>query len=288
MRDVVMVGMGRWGSRIAERIRRGDLPLRIRSIVDPRFDVPVMLGTRVVDTESSLSRVDCTDAMVIVATPPTQRIGVIREAFERGAELVRVEKPLALSIAEAAMIRDLNRPVVVGHTPLFNSAIPTLRSVLVGSGVHRRWEVQLERYGAYTPAHQVSVLHDLAVHDLALLLSLDASSAVLMLDHMESYLVRAYFSSELFEGRVTAGVLHDGPGRRTATFWDDDYHVVYDEVSQRVWVNGRVVFDGSANSDALGAELALNAIGRGCTVEFGLRVVELVDNTWVPAREVVA
>jgi predicted dehydrogenase len=126
------------------------------------------LNTRVFsDYRELLPLVDA----VSVAVPTTSHFSVVRDCLEKGVQVL-VEKPLAVTVAEADALVDLARErgrlLMVGHLERFNSAMEELRAK-----VTRPAFIESHRLSFYKERGiDVDVVLDLMIHDLDHVLSL--------------------------------------------------------------------------------------------------------------------
>ncbi len=113
---------------------------------------------------------------VIVASPPWEHAGHACSALGAGAAVL-VEKPLALSAADATRVADAaaeaGLPALVGHNFRYRPTELALRSVLGQLGELRHMAVTSVRPAEATPAHMRSLAHaplwDMGTHHLDLL-----------------------------------------------------------------------------------------------------------------------
>jgi len=111
---------------------------------------------------------------VSVAVPTTSHFAVVRDCLEKDVQVL-VEKPLAVTTAEADALVDLararDRLLMVGHLERFNSAMEELRAK-----VTRPAFIESHRLSFYKERGiDVDVVLDLMIHDLDHVLSLVAS-----------------------------------------------------------------------------------------------------------------
>lgn len=118
------------------------------------------------------------DAVTIATITPTHF--ELAKFFLENDVHVNVEKPICLTTREAQSLVDLarkkNKILCVGHSERFNPAFRELRQS-VG-------KVQYLEFNRYAPfkgrGSDVSVLHDLMIHDLDLMLAMDSSACRLL------------------------------------------------------------------------------------------------------------
>lgn len=177
MTRVVLCGYGRFGRVYADRIRQhAQLDLvgvvEVGAVQDAVRDA----GLRPFDTLREA--LDVTHpGLVVVATPPALHAVLGIEALQRHVD-VMLAKPGALSQDEAERIVSVawrrGRRVVVDYTPMMSPAWQQLRALPWDDGI---LTMRLVRRGvqAYQPC---GALWDLAPHDVAMALDLDATDRV--------------------------------------------------------------------------------------------------------------
>jgi predicted dehydrogenase len=116
-------------------------------------------------------------AAVSVAVPTVDHHAVGRVVLEAGKDLL-MEKPIALRLDEAddlvALAASRGRVLQVGHVERFNPAAEALRR----NAPDPRF-IEVHRLAAFSPRSlDVDVVLDLMIHDLDLVLTLDASELV--------------------------------------------------------------------------------------------------------------
>lgn len=107
---------------------------------------------------------------VSIAVPTVRHLEIARAAVQRGINVL-VEKPIASSIREGAMLAELagesGVKLMVGHIERFNPAVSALKEMLDGGEIGRVFQIEARRQGPF-PARimDVGVTIDLAVHDV--------------------------------------------------------------------------------------------------------------------------
>jgi predicted dehydrogenase len=114
---------------------------------------------------------------VSVAVPTIDHHRVARALLEAGKDVL-VEKPITVTLEEAddlVRVADARRAVLqVGHVERFNPAAEVLRD-----GVREPRFIEVHRLASFSPRSlDIDVVLDLMIHDLDILLSLDASEPV--------------------------------------------------------------------------------------------------------------
>jgi UDP-N-acetylglucosamine 3-dehydrogenase len=107
---------------------------------------------------------------VSVAVPTSAHVDVALAALESGSSVL-VEKPLALTVADAEQIRDAaasrGSVLAVGHVERFNPAVRELKRRIEEGGFGDVTSVIARRVGVLPPRLKESnVVADLAVHDI--------------------------------------------------------------------------------------------------------------------------
>lgn len=138
------------------------------------------------------------DAVTIATITPTHyELG--RFFLSQGLH-VNIEKPLCLKPAEAAELvhiaREKNLVLCVGHSERFNPAFKELKTLLQGPRF-----LELNRYAPFRlRGSDVSVLHDLMIHDLDLMLALEPSPCRLVSAQAGKMVTQTYdWCSAVFE-----------------------------------------------------------------------------------------
>ena len=118
------------------------------------------------------------DAVTIATITPAHF--ELAQLFLKNGIHVNVEKPICLKSSEAQVLVDLARNkkliLCVGHSERYNPAFKELKNQIKQPSY-----IELNRYAPFkSRGSEVSVLHDLMIHDLDLMLSLDSSQCRLL------------------------------------------------------------------------------------------------------------
>ncbi len=152
-----IIGTGRWGSNIL-RTLEGLTACEVAFAVGRDFTEA--LQTHDVDA-------------VAIATPASTHLAVAKACLKRGLPIF-VEKPLATSLKDAlaiaAMAKEYDTAVFVGHIHLYNPAYLAMKKKAAKVGKIRR--VLAEAGGPGPVREDANVLWDWTPHDVALLLDL--------------------------------------------------------------------------------------------------------------------
>ena len=179
---MAVVGCGHLGT-IHARLLAGRDDADLVTVVDPSTDAARRVAERhgctaCSDPRDLVGRVDA----AVVAAPTGLHAAVSLPLLEGGVDLL-VEKPIAATVEDARAIvttaRRHGRVVAVGHVERFN---PAWR--LAVARVGRPTLIESARLAPFTfRSMDVGVIHDLMIHDIDLLLSLDPGR----LEHVDAH-----------------------------------------------------------------------------------------------------
>ena len=224
---VAVVGCGHLGS-IHARLLAGRADVELVAVVDPfaasREKVAAEHGCRALAEPEEL--VGLVEA-AIVAAPTGRHAAVSLPLLEAGIDLL-IEKPIAATVEEARGIvttaRRCGRTVAVGHVERFN---PAWRMAVSRAG--KIVSIESLRLAPFTfRSMDVGVIHDLMIHDIDLVLSLepgrlervDAQGLLATGGHEDAVRAQLVFSSGLVAS-LTASRIHPTL-RRGLTLWSSE------------------------------------------------------------------
>ena len=174
---VCVVGMGYWGPKVArnifihpnfELVSVCDLNLpKAQKAVDgfganliPVFSDPI----------HAITTVECD--LVILATPPQSHAELGSLILEMGSNLL-IEKPVGLSLSEKKILVDLakkyNSKIFVDHTYLFTPEFARVREAVESGELGSLNYYLSTRVNLGLIQSDISVVEDLAIHDIAIL-----------------------------------------------------------------------------------------------------------------------
>jgi predicted dehydrogenase len=108
---------------------------------------------------------------VVVATPVSSHVPLVRQALEAGKDVL-CEKPLAATIDECRALCDLaaakQRVLMVGHVFLYNPGVQHLKIDLDRGELGRVYYMDATRTNLGPVRRDVGALHDLASHDISI------------------------------------------------------------------------------------------------------------------------
>ncbi len=178
---VAIVGAGHIGGIHAKSLyaigRLSPGNARLEYIVDVDFDRAKRLARIYGATPLRWDDVDRLRGvdLAIVATPTDTHRLVVEKLLDKGVEAMLVEKPLASTLEDAAAIVSYSRRawIAAGHSERFNPALQGVR-VAASHGLLAEVDaVETRRLGPFVErAKNTDVIHDLAIHDFDIILTL--------------------------------------------------------------------------------------------------------------------
>jgi predicted dehydrogenase len=173
---VAIVGLGYWGPNLVRNLWALEACTSVVACDMDEGRVKRVLQ-RHPGTEASTSfddvLADPEVAAIVVATPVKTHATLARAALEAGKSVL-VEKPLATSAAEAreliSLARQQGQLVMAGHTFLYSPAVQVARDLVRKGALGKPLYLQSSRVNLGIHQSDVSVLWDLAPHDLSILL----------------------------------------------------------------------------------------------------------------------
>jgi predicted dehydrogenase len=170
-----LVGFGYWGPNLLRNFAELE-DVEVKVVCDPRPDLTRRIGPRYpgVERETSfeavLARTDI-DA-VLIATPPQFHAPMGLAALDSGRH-VWIEKPMATTVRDAERLADKaaarGRTLFVDHTFVYTGAVRKMRDLVVAGELGKVLYYDSVRVNLGLVQSDVSVLWDLAVHDLSIM-----------------------------------------------------------------------------------------------------------------------
>jgi predicted dehydrogenase len=179
---VGLAGAGYWGSKLARNIFEAK-GCRLAAVCDP---APAQLeavtgrypGTRGIGELDQLLA-DSEIEAVVLATPASSHAEHAAMALRAGKH-VMVEKPLALSLADADSLCELAEQtglkLMVGHTFLYSEPVRMLRQLIVGGDLGQVLYVYAQRLNLGVIRQDLNALWNFGPHDVSILLYLMGQS----------------------------------------------------------------------------------------------------------------
>lgn len=179
---------------------------------------------------------------VTVAVPTVDHLAVAQAFLERGVHVL-VEKPMAVSIAEADRMRAAaaasGAVLAVGHTERFNPAIQAALPALQ----HPRF-IEVHRLSGFPERSlDIDVIFDVMIHDLDIILAIDPSGVVgveavgvpVLTPRIDIANVRVKFASGCI-ANITASRISRDKVRKVRCFQPDMYvSVDYGAQELEIW-----------------------------------------------------
>src|SRR5215831_6261433 len=172
---VAIIGYGYWGPRVARNFQ-GLSGCELAVVCDKspeslrraaRAHPGVSLTSDVAEVMSS-PNID----VVAVITPVWTHFDLAKRALEAGKH-VFVEKPFTATSAQAEELIELasrkNLKIMVDHTFLFSGAVRKIRELVDGGALGELYYFDSTRVNLGLFQHDVSVIWDLAPHDLSIM-----------------------------------------------------------------------------------------------------------------------
>jgi predicted dehydrogenase/phosphoglycolate phosphatase-like HAD superfamily hydrolase len=190
---LAVVGFGNWGPRVARNFAAAeDADLRLICDVSEQMQ---KLASRQHPRSRTTGRLedvieDPAIHAVYVATPVATHESIVRRLLEAGKDVL-VEKPLTgdarsarLCVQSAAA---LGRILMVGHTFVYSPPVRRIREIVQSGELGRVLYVESSRVNLGLFQKDVSVIWDLAPHDLSIVLYSTGKRAVAVSAHGKSF-----------------------------------------------------------------------------------------------------
>jgi predicted dehydrogenase len=170
-----VVGLGYWGPNIARNVAEHSRA-QLAWLCDRSPDRLAVAAARHPQARTTMSYEDLLDDpeldAVAIVTPVSTHYQLAAAALEAGKHVL-VEKPLAGSSAEAARLIELagHRSLVLlpGHTFLYSPPVVKVKELLDAGALGDIYFISLSRVNLGLHQPDVSVVWDLAPHDLSIL-----------------------------------------------------------------------------------------------------------------------
>ena len=172
---VALIGFGYWGPNLLRNFAEIE-DAEVKLVCDPRPDLARRIGARYPSVElvgrfeDVIARTDI-DALVI-ATPPQCHAPMGMAALESGRH-VWIEKPLATSVRDAERLANKAESrgltLFVDHTFVYTGAVRKMRELVTTDEVGKVLYYDSVRVNLGLVQSDISVLWDLAVHDLSIM-----------------------------------------------------------------------------------------------------------------------
>ena len=188
-----VMGFGNWGPRIARIISQSegaelaavcDLSEERRSLASRHHP-----GARATDQPESILS-DPEIRAVYIATPVGTHECLVLRALEAGKDVL-VEKPLTSDVASATRCLECadrtGRILMVGHTFVYSPPVRRMRDLVAGGELGRILYIESSRVNLGLFQKDVSVIWDLAPHDLSIALFVTGKHVTSVAAHGKSF-----------------------------------------------------------------------------------------------------
>ena len=291
MTTLALLGAGQWGKNYLETARElSDVEIKyiVRKTADDdsRSDLKGFQGRTLGIRARDIANVQTDVDGIIIATPASTHYPIAKELLKEQNNLL-IEKPLALSVAEARELRDLQKKsgstILVGHLYLYNPAYRAARDGIPKLGNLKR--ISFRGIGS-TPRDDVSVLWDWGPHPASLFLDLVEASIVEVTASGDSE--RTRFTLTYQNGMIAeAELAWTGEKKRELIIEGDKGIIILDDAKKEnkvmIEVGGAQSFPSYDTTPPLTIELAefVDAI-RGkreilSNIDMGVRITELLS-----------
>jgi predicted dehydrogenase len=172
---VGIVGYGYWGPNLARNFQEAS-GTRVVAISDLRPERLAQVQDRFPEARMSTDfrelLADPNVDAVVIATPVSTHYSLALAALQAGKHVL-VEKPLASSSKQARELIDaaerLGRTLMVDHTFVYTGAVQKIKDLVDSGQLGRLYYYDSVRINLGLFQHDISVMWDLAVHDLAIM-----------------------------------------------------------------------------------------------------------------------
>ena len=174
--SVGVIGLGHWGPNVVRVLsQHKDVDLRILCDTDPK-------NLKKVSRFLHIACEQTTNPYEVINNPGIEAVAIVTPAFTHyelatatlnAGKHLFVEKPLTLTVEENIKLCELAEKmglnITVGYTFLFNPAVHEMKRLLDNHQLGRPYYATAKRTHLGLVRKDVSVLWDLAVHDVAIL-----------------------------------------------------------------------------------------------------------------------
>lgn len=175
---VGLIGYGSWGPKIAFNFARFNnsritviSDIKEERLQEAKKEYPSVDIT--LDYKSIISNPDID--IVVIATPAISHFRIASEALTERKHIF-IEKPMTLATKHAQSLIDLGkakkRKIMVGHVTLYSRFIQRIKEIITSGDIGDINYIFMQRLGYGTSRQDVSVLWDLAPHDVSIALYL--------------------------------------------------------------------------------------------------------------------
>jgi predicted dehydrogenase len=175
MIGVGVIGYGYWGPNLVRNFSEspGFRVMAVSDLKSQRLDAVKGRYPAVRTTTNFKEIIEAPDIdAVAIATPVSTHFDLGMAALEAGKH-VMIEKPLTGSTDQANRLIDMaarkNRVLFVGHTFIYTGAVRKIRELMANDSIGEIYYYDSMRVNLGLFQHDINVIWDLAVHDLAIM-----------------------------------------------------------------------------------------------------------------------
>ncbi|MBI5877350.1 MAG: Gfo/Idh/MocA family oxidoreductase [Chloroflexi bacterium] len=241
--NIALIGCGYWGPNLARNFNQLKTA-RLAALCDADIARARELAVFYAQAQA-VANVDAVLADpaidgVAIATPARTHYALAKQALLAGKHVL-VEKPLAMSSAEAAELAELatarGRTLMVGHTFEYNPAVWKMKELVAAGQIGQVYYIYANRVNLGRVQSDINALWSIAPHDVSIVLHLLETMPLEVSARGASYLHNGVedviFMVMTFPGGIMAHVHASwlDPGKvRRMTVVGSDKMIVYDDV----------------------------------------------------------
>jgi predicted dehydrogenase len=244
MKTVAQIGCGYWGPNLLRNLDAlRDCRVKYVAEASAERRAFVTQNYPAVETVDSACTVlgDPEVDAVVIATPASTHAPLALDAIAAGKH-VFVEKPLAMSVAEAEMLgraaADRGVVLMAGHTFLYNAAVTYLRNLVSSGALGDIYYIYAQRLNLGVVRNDVDALWNLAPHDVSIINYILGQAPEQVqatgTDYLQPGIADVVFMQLQYPGRVRASIQVSwlDPNKvRRMTVVGSRKMVVYDDVA---------------------------------------------------------
>jgi predicted dehydrogenase len=210
---LAVVGVGAWGVnhvRAFARLKGVEVAAVCDGAAEARARALALAPRARAESEIGAVLADGSIDAVVLATPAVTHAKLAEEVLAAGKHVL-VEKPLALSAADAAAVvaaaERAGKVLMVGHLMLFHPAVERLRKMVQAGDLGRIYYLYAQRVNLGRLRHDENAMWSLAPHDISMILSLLDEAPLSVSARGGSYLQKGVEDVVFVTLRFPSGVL---------------------------------------------------------------------------------
>ncbi len=274
---IAVIGAGNWGKNLVRTFHAlGHLGPVVEPFADHHPNITAVAPTATIFTDHSPLLRDPAITAVAIATPASTH-HQLAKAFLLAGKDVFVEKPIALSVADAQDLHQTatqeNKILMVGHLLLYHPAITFIRDYLKTGELGTLFTLHQQRSKLGRARDTEDALWSLGVHDVAVLLHLVGSPPLKVTSYSHAGLQPSIADDVYLHLDFANGVkatLHN------SWLWPEDSRflriigsramLVYDDKTQEVMLHRKSINSNLTNQDQ-GTELLFKNTAEPLAIE---------------------